>query len=127
MTTTFATAMRAVPIVFYGVVSISSLWLAGCAGPGFLNMGAETPAFKNPAVSIQNAGNAIVVGKTSKAEILAALGAAEVINFDSGFEVWVYRVGSRAPAQTKQEFVILFTPDGVVKKTRLQPAYPVQN
>ena len=46
MTTTFATAMRAVPIVFYGVVSISSLWLAGCAGPGFLNMGAETPAFK---------------------------------------------------------------------------------
>ena len=127
MTTTFATAIRAVPIVFYGVVSLSSLWLAGCAGSDLLNMGAQTPAFKNPAVSMQNAGDAIVVGKTRKAEVLAALGAAEVINFDSGFEVWVYRSRSRAPAHTKQEFVILFTPDGVVKKTRLRPAYPVQN
>ena len=72
---------------------------------------------------MQNAGDTIVIGKTSKAEVMAALGAATVINFDSGFEVWVYRAGSRAPAETKAEFVILFTPGGIVKKTRLRPAY----
>ena len=104
-----------------------SLWLAGCAGPGLFNSGVEKPAFSNPAVSMQNAGNAIVIGKTTKAEVMAALGAATVINFDSGFEVWVYRAGSRAPSETKAEFVVLFSPDGIVKKTRLRPAYTARS
>ncbi len=75
---------------------------------------------------MQNVGDTIVIGKTTKAEVMAVLGAATVINFDSGFEVWVYRTGSRAPAETKAEFVILFAPDGVVKKTRVRPAYPAR-
>ena len=58
---------------------------------------------------------------------MTALGAATVINFDSGYEVWVYRAKSRGPAENKAEFVILFAPDGVVKKTRLRPAYAVRN
>jgi transcription elongation factor len=110
-----------------GFVCASCLWLAGCAGPGLFNAGPDTPAFSNPAVSMQNAGDAIVIGKTSKAEVMAALGAATVINFDSGFEVWVYRAGSRAPAGTKAEYVVLFSPDGIVKKTRLRPAYPARS
>ena len=100
------------------------LSLAGCAGPGLFNLTADTPAFSDPTVSMQNAGDSIVIGKTNKAEVLASLGAATVINFDSGFEVWVYRDKSRAPAEAKAEFVILFAPDGVVKKTRLRPGCP---
>ena len=112
---------RTMTIFCRSMLCAGCLSLAGCAGSGWFKMGADTPAFSNPAVSMQNAGDAIVIGKTNKAEVLAALGAATVINFDSGFEVWVYRDKSRAPAEAKAEFVILFAPDGVVKKTRLRP------
>lgn len=115
---------RTGPMFYRRIACAGCLWLAGCAGPVLFNSGADAPAFSNPAVSMQNAGYAIVIGKTSKAEVVAALGAATVINFDSGFEVWVYRANPRAPVEAKAEFVILFTPDGIVKKTRLRPAYP---
>ena len=118
---------RAMPIFCRSMLCAIPLGLAGCAGPGWLQAGADAPAFRSPAVSMQNAGDTIIIGKTSKAEVIAALGAATVVNFDSGYEVWVYRSGSRAPAETKAEFVILFTPDGVVKKTRLRPAYAARS
>ena len=117
---------RAMTIFCRSMLCAGYLSLAGCAGAGLFNMGAETPAFSNPAVSMQNAGDAIVIGTTNKAEVLAALGAATVIGFDSGFEVWVYRAKSRAPAEAKEEFVILFGPSGIVKKTRLRPGYPAR-
>ena len=94
--------------------------------PKFVIAAVEAPAFNNPIVLIKNAGNAIVIDKTTKAEVLAALGAATIINFDSGFEVWVYRAKSRAPAEAKAEFAILFDPSGIVKKTRLRPGYPAR-
>lgn len=103
------------------------LWLAGCAGPGLFNPGADAQPFSNPALSIQNASDTIVIGKTSKAEVLTALGAATVVNFDSGFEVWVYRAKSREPAETQAEFVVLFAPNGIVKKTRLKPGYAARS
>ena len=117
---------RTVMIGCRSIVCAGCLWLAGCAGPGLFNIGADTPAFSDPTVSMQNAGDAIVIGKSNKAEVLAALGAATVIGFDSGFEVWVYRAKSRAPAEAKEEFVILFGPSGIVKKTRLRPGYPAR-
>ena len=112
---------RTMTIFCRSMLCAGYLSLAGCAGPGLFNVGADTTAFSDPAVSMQNAGDAIVIGKTNKAEVLASLGAATVINFDSGFEVWVYRDKSRAPADAKAEFVILFAPSGIVKKTRLRP------
>ena len=123
------TTMTAQPlrVVCRSIACAGCLWLAGCVGPGLFNAGSDAPPFRNPAVSMQNAGDTIVIGKTTKAEVMAALGAATVINFDSGFEVWVYRARSRAPSETKAEFVILFTPDGIVKKTRVRPAYPARN
>jgi hypothetical protein len=72
-------------------------------------------------------GDAIVTSKTSRAEVIAALETATVINFDSGFEVWVYRTGSRAPAEAKAECVILFPPGGIVKKTGLRPAHAARS
>ena len=129
MTVAMIAAMTTQPLRIFSrsMVCAGCLWLAGCAGPGLFNMGADAPASSNPAVSMQNAGDTIVIGKTTKAEVMAALGAATVINFDSGFEVWVYRARSRAPSETKAEFVILFTPGGIVNKTRVRPAYPARS
>ena len=109
------------------IASVCFLWLVGCAGPGLFGGGQDAPPFSNPTLSMQSASGSITVGKSSKAEVMAALGAATVINFDSGYEVWVYRAKSREPAEAKAEFVILFSPDGVVWKTRLRPAYVVRN
>jgi outer membrane protein assembly factor BamE (lipoprotein component of BamABCDE complex) len=78
--------------------------------------------------SAQAAKDAITVGKSTKADVLAALGKPVVVNFESGFEVWVYRENpeqkpppakTAAPART--ELVLLFAPSGVVTKTRIRP------
>lgn len=109
-----------------GLVFAGYLWLAGCAGPsGFFNS-QDAPPFRDPNMSMQNARDTIVSGRSTKADVMAALGSATVVKFDSGFEVWVYRPKSaRAAAATSgtAEFVILFAPSGVVKKTRIRPAY----
>ena len=109
------------------IAAVCCLWLAGCAGPGLFAGGPAAPPFSNPTMSMQNASDSITVGKSSKADVMAALGVATVIKFDSGYEVWVYRAKSREPAEAKAEFVILFSPDGVVRKTRLRPGYVVRN
>ena len=118
---------RAATFVRNSIACVCCLWVAGCAGPGLFGGGPDAPLFSNPALSMQSASDSIVVGKSSKADVMAALGAATVINFDSGFEVWVYRAKTREPAEAKAEFVILFSPDGVVRKTRLRPGYVVRN
>ncbi len=125
MTTRPAKAFRIVSVIF--ITAVCCVWLAGCAGLGYFGGGPAAPAFSNPAMSMQSASDSITVGKSSKANVMAALGAATVINFDSGYEVWVYRAKSREPAEAKAEFVILFGPDGVVTKTRLRPAYALRN
>ena len=109
------------------IACVCCLWLAACAGPGLFSGGSGTQPFSNPLMSMQSASEKIIVGKSSKADVLAALGVTTVINFDSGYEVWVYRAKSREPAEAKAEFVILFGTDGLVKKTRLRPAYVARN
>ena len=121
MSTRPATAFRTC------IASACCLWLAGCAGPGMFGGGPDAPPFSNPLMSMQSASDSIIIGKSSKADVMTALGAATVINFDSGYEVWVYRAKSREPAEAKAEFVILFSPDGVVRKTRLRPVSVVRN
>ena len=121
MSTVFTTLIRS------GFAFACCLWLAACAGPGLFNAGSDGPPFSNPALSMQSASDSIIIGKSSKADVMTALGSTTVINFDSGSEVWVYRAKSRGPAEAKAEFVILFAPDGVVKKTRLRPGYALRN
>ena len=113
------------PLVRFGLVVAASLWLAGCAGPlGLFGAANMAPPFRDPTLSMQNASDAIAIGKSTKTDVTAALGPATVLKFDSGFEVWVYREKS-APdaAAAKAEFVILFAPSGIVKKTRIRPPY----
>lgn len=78
-------------------------------------------------MTIQTASHLVLPGQSTKADVQAALGNTTEIKFDSGFEVWVYRA---KPATTspggRAEFVVLFTPAGIVKKTRIRPAYDMQ-
>jgi hypothetical protein len=91
--------------------------LAGCAAPGS----------SLTAVSAHNARDAITIGKSTKSDVIAALGKTAVVSFGSGFEVWVYQVTSDTPANLNwrrpgtAEFVVLFAPSGVVTKTRIRP------
>ena len=78
--------------------------------------------------SARNAQAAVTIGKSTKADVEAALGKALVVSFDSGYEVWVYREKSAAagagmfgsPAKEKIELVLLFEPAGTLKKTRIR-------
>ncbi|MES2946133.1 MAG: hypothetical protein V4772_24960 [Pseudomonadota bacterium] len=110
-----------------GFMALALGWLAGCAGPGGLfNAGNTAPPFRDPAMSMQTAASLVLPGQSSKADVQAALGKTREIKFDSGYEVWVYRAQpARGPAGGRAEFVVLFTPAGIVKKTRIRPAYDV--
>jgi hypothetical protein len=68
----------------------------------------------------------IVVGKSTKADVRAALGEATVVDFDSGYSAWVYReqriLEKDKPPPPGVELVILFAPSGTVAKTRATSA-----
>ena len=78
--------------------------LMGCAGAG---------APRLATIQAQSTGN-VVVGKSTKADVLAVLGKSASIAFDSGYEVWAYQAGT-------SEFVILFAPSGIAARTRMHP------
>ena len=100
----------------------SALGLGACANfTGTATTG--LPSFRDASMSLQAASDTITPGKTTKAEALATLGPATVVNFDSGFEVWVYRLKPPNAEVAPAEFVILFTPEGIVSKTRIRPQY----
>ena len=99
-----------------------ALWLAGCASAS-RTAGPALAAFRDAGMSLQAASDTITLGKTTKAEALATLGPTVVVKFDSGFEVWVYRLKAPNAEVSPAEFVILFTPQGIVSKTRIRPQY----
>ena len=95
--------------------------VGGCATPG----GPEPTFTKATAVPASAANGGIVVGKSTKSDVIAALGTTTAILFDSGYEVWVYHLASGGNGRSepvKSEFVVLFAPSGVVAKTRIKPA-----
>jgi hypothetical protein len=97
--------------------------VGGCAGPSAPQQGAELS--KTAAMSPQAAQALVAAGKSTKADVEAALGKAATVPFDSGWDVWAYRWrGKQRTTRGDAELVILFGPDGVVRKTRIRPAYP---
>ena len=108
-----------------GIALVLSAGLTACAG-GYGSEASVAP-FRDKNMSLQSAGSVVTAGTSTKADVLAALGPATVVKFDSGYEVWAYRDKPARAAVAGNEFVILFTPDGVVKKTRTRPAYNSQN
>ena len=106
------------------LVGLSCIWLAGCAGPfGAFGSADSAPTFRDASLTMQGAKDAVAIGSATKADVLAALGSGKVVKFDSGFEVWVYKDKNASATEDKAEFVILFTPSGIVKKTRIRPPY----
>lgn len=104
------------------------LGLGACAGPGGL-FGADEiqPPFQDKTLSMQGAQGRLVLGTSTKADVAAALGpAATVVRFDSGYEVWAYREKLPKSTVPGAEFVILFSPSGIVQKTRVRPRYEVR-
>jgi hypothetical protein len=85
--------------------------LGGCA----LMQPPPKPAPLGPAEipSVRRADYALTAGRSTKADVRAALGEAVVVDFDSGYEVWVYR-------ERRAELVFLFAPSGILTKTRVQ-------
>lgn len=67
-------------------------------------------------------GSTIDIGKSTKADVMAAMGKAYTLTFKSGYEVWLYVYANQKPesttAESYTEFVILFGPDSTVKKMR---------
>lgn len=64
----------------------------------------------------------VVAGQSTRATVQAALGATRVQAFDSGYQVWEYQLPR--PGGRYAQWVILFGPDGVVRKTRLREPEP---
>ena len=121
-------ALQPSPVCSRGAITAgvlaACLWLAGCAGPFGFSGGGDTPhPFRDPALSMQTAMETVAIGKSSKEDVMAALGPATVLRFDSGYEVWVYRRNPLRSEPANAEFVILFAPSGIVKKTRIRPPY----
>ncbi len=93
--------------------------VAGCA---VLRVSSVPSAAVTPveasAIAPEQAGDALAIGKSTKADVIAALGKTMAISFDSGFELWVYQIKGDPPAKAagaerarqKTEFVVLFNP-----------------
>ena len=108
------------------LAAVMAAALTGCAMSGAEN---------RPLIDERTLNARIVHGATTRADIFAAFGTASIVNFDSGYEVWIYKDTTGAPRllryvpvvglgaglipDRKRELVILFGPDGVVRKSRL--------
>ena len=97
-----------------------ALCAVGCATVDADNEPTLTKATAVPATAV---GARLNSGKSTKADVLAALGKTTAITFDSGYEIWVYHVRDEAGRDARPaEFVVLFDPSGIVTKTRTRPA-----
>ncbi len=110
------------------VLLVAGLLVAGCSGVGVIHRSPDGPgAARTPAgqaLAPQAAMERAVVGRSTKAELAAALGEAIAIPFDSGYEVWVYRwPGADTTTRAATELVLLFEPGGTLAKVRLRPGY----
>ena len=99
----------------------AALWmclvLLGCAAPS----PREAPLGPGEIRSAQAARDALAIGKSTKADVRAALGQATVIDFASGYEVWVYRERLPDKAQPpRTELVLLFGPGGTLERSRIR-------
>ena len=97
--------------------------LAACAA--LRAPGPATP-FRDPLLSMTQASGQVVLGHSSADQVVAALGPASVIRFDSGFEVWAYRSASPGINVLDTELILLFDPTGTLQKMRLREPAPTK-
>jgi hypothetical protein len=63
---------------------------------------------------------AIAEDHATTAQMQARLGPAKVVSFDSGYQMWRYTYPAPRNGDAPAEFLILFAPDGLARKARLQ-------
>jgi hypothetical protein len=90
--------------------------IAGCATPSSNTPSAVVTSARTKSITAERAKDAVAIGTSTRADVLASLGETLVISFDNGYEVWVYRL----TGAKRGEFVILFAPSGLAAKTRLR-------
>src|SRR4051794_9259734 len=95
---------------------VAATCLGGCAIEPTTAPSAYTSSVRKKVIRAERLREAVVIGKSTRSEVIAALGETLVISLDTGHEVWVYRLAASRDA----EFVILFAPSGIVAKTRLR-------
>lgn len=84
-----------------------------------------TPASDVHAVSPPALAQLLQPGVTTRDQAQAALAPEQKVVFDSGYEVWLYHYAAPAGAAGPTgEWVVLFGPDGVLRKTRQRPPDP---
>jgi hypothetical protein len=122
-----------------GVTLAFAVCIAACVTQSSTVRTAVVTPVGTKLIPADRAKDAVAIGKSTKADVIASLGETLVISFDTGFEVWVYRLAKDTPAKaaltqritrsgsekegtTTAEFVILFAPSGLVAKTRIRPA-----
>ncbi len=97
------------------------LFIAGCVLQPQKTTKQEAPLGPAEIRSARAASDAIATGKSTKADVRAALGEAVVVSFESGYEVWVYK---ERPGEKRKppaaELVLLFDPSGTLAKTRIR-------
>jgi hypothetical protein len=59
-------------------------------------------------------------GHASSVQMLSRLGPAQVVSFDSGYQMWRYTYPAIRKSEQPAEFTILFGPDGMARKARLR-------
>jgi hypothetical protein len=82
---------------------------------------ADAPLGPGEIPSARAGESALAIGKSTKADVRAALGEATAVDFASGYEVWVYRerAQEKEPAPGA-ELVLLFAPSGILTRTRVR-------
>jgi hypothetical protein len=103
-----------------GIAIAAAACVGGCALQPSTTPSAVVTSLQKKVIPADRAKAALTIGKSSRADVIAALGETLVISFDTGYEVWVYRLANAPGA----ELVILFAPSGLVAKTRIRPAPP---
>ena len=124
---------------------VFALCLAACVTLPSSAPTAVVTSHRAKAIPAERTQDSVVAGKSTRADVLASLGETLAIRFDSGYEVWVYRLSGDTPARNAvarsvarsgsreteramdAEFVILFAPSGLVAKTRISAAPQPQN
>lgn len=92
---------------------LAAMLLAGCA--------AQAPQ-PGTVVAADRFSQLVVPGRTTRAELLAAFGPTKSVNFDSGYQAWLY--AAPAGGGRSEELVLLLDRDGIVRKMRRRPPYP---
>jgi hypothetical protein len=131
-------------LVRIGIAMAVAGCIAGCATAPATAPSAVVTSPRTKVIPAARASDGVAIGKSTKADVAAALGETLVIRFDTGFELWVYRLDDgalsrqtlaqritgtgpeKAAPGTSAEFVVLFAPSGLVAKTRIRLA-PQQN